>query len=66
MTTTNNEHNKKTPMAKGQTPDRGGAPIDPEELKTLAVSLSNLVANRSKNPHVSAAARFISTTLSRP
>ena len=45
---------------------RDAAPISPEALKTLALSLSNLVANRSRNPHVSSAARFISTTLGRP
>lgn len=38
----------------------------PEMLKTLAVGLSNLVASRSRNPHVRTAARFISTSLSRP
>jgi len=66
MTTTDNESNQKTTMGKGQTPDPSAASIEPEALKTLALSLSKLVANRSKNPHVSAAARFISTTLSQP
>lgn len=50
---------------KSTTKNPPGQP-QPEMLKILAVSVSNLVASRSRNPHVRTAARFISTRLSRP
>ncbi len=54
------------PPTKEQNPGRDAAAMDPEMLKTLAVGLSNLVASRSRHPSVRAAAKLISTSLSRP
>jgi hypothetical protein len=66
MDTTKQPQDQTPPTAKGRTPDGNAAPVDPVSLKTLAVTLSTLVAQKSKNPHLSAAAKFISTSLSRP
>lgn len=38
---------------------------DPEALKAIALSISNLVASRSKNPRVRSAAQLISASLGR-
>ena len=57
---------RETRMPLGTGGTRGTDPIEPEALRALALSLSNLVAHRSRNPRVSAAAKFISNTLNRP
>ena len=46
---------------KGQAP----AGTESEALKTLALSLSDLVASRSRNPRVRSAAKLLSSTLRR-